>query len=134
MKKKLILLALTISLTGCVETMALLGPASSIASGGGKIVQSSVSSAVSYSIKKKTGKSPIGHALSLANKKQKIKDPCTSFVEKTNSKICAIVKKQINSSKAKIENQKTSEKPIKEFSLSIQPAIDKKFSINYLDK
>ncbi len=133
MKKIFVLLPLLFLLNSCAESIALIGSTAGGASSG-KIVESSLNTAISYGIKKKTGKSPIGHALSLANKKQKIKDPCTSFVEKTNSKICAIVKKQINSSKAKIENQKTSEKPIKEFSLSIQPAIDKKFSINYLDK
>ena len=101
MKKKLILLALTISLTGCVETMALLGPASSIASGGGKIVQSSVSSAVSYSIKKKTGKSPMQHALAYAEEKNpnKEKDRCISFVKKTESEACYIAKKKISSVK-----------------------------------
>ena len=92
MKKIFVLLPLLFLLNSCAESIALIGSTAGGASSG-KIVESSLNTAISYGIKKKTGKSPIGHALSLANKKQKIKDPCTSFVEKTNSKICAIVKK-----------------------------------------
>ena len=33
---------------------------------------------------------------------QKKKEPCLSFVEKTNTEICAIVKKQLNLTKSKI--------------------------------
>ena len=49
MKKIFALLTLMLLMVGCVETMALLGPASSVA-GGGNIVQASVSSADFQSI------------------------------------------------------------------------------------
>ena len=55
MKKIFILTASIMFLTGCAETVALLGPASSIF-GGGNVIHSSASSAVSYGVKKKTGK------------------------------------------------------------------------------
>ena len=89
-------------LTGCAETMALLGPASSIV-GGGNIAQSSVSSVVNYGIKKSTGKSPVQHALAYAKEKNpnKKKDRCISFVKKTDSEACYIAKKQISSVKKK---------------------------------
>ena len=51
MKKILILLTSITLLGGCAETIALLGPASSLI-GGGNVVQSTVSSAVSYGVKK----------------------------------------------------------------------------------
>lgn len=87
-------------LTGCVETVALLGPASSIA-GGGNIVHSSISSAASYGIKKTTGKSPMQHALAYAEDKNpnKSKDRCLSFVKKSESEACYIAKKQISAVK-----------------------------------
>ena len=104
MKKIFALLTLMLLMVGCVETMALLGPASSVA-GGGNIVQSSVSSAVNYGIKKQTGKTPIQHALSYAEEKNpdKKKEKCISFIEKTNSEACAIVKKQAALTKTKIK-------------------------------
>ena len=53
MKKILgLLLGLTL-LTGCVESLALLGP-SSTAITGGNIAQSAFSSAVNYGVKKQT--------------------------------------------------------------------------------
>ena len=47
--------------------MALLGPAST-AVGGGNVMQSSLSAAVSYGVEKKTGKSPIEHVAAYAEK------------------------------------------------------------------
>ena len=90
MKKIFGLLITLIILTGCAESIALLGTSAS----NGKIVQSTFNSAVSYGIKKQTGKTPIEHAIAYAEEKnpEKKKEPCLSFVEKTNSKICAIVK------------------------------------------
>jgi hypothetical protein len=100
MKKIFILLTSMMFLTGCVETVALLGPASSIA-GGGNIVHSSISSAASYGIKKTTGKSPMQHALAYAEDKNpnKSKDRCLSFVKKSESEACYIAKKQISAVK-----------------------------------
>ena len=95
MKKTLSLLATLFLLNGCVESMALLGPAATGA-GSGKISQSAVSSAVSYSVKQQTGKSPSQHALTYVKKHnpQKKKDTCISFIEKTNSELCVVLKKK----------------------------------------
>ena len=85
MKKILgLLLGLTL-LTGCVESLALLGPTSTAVTGG-NIAQSTFSSVVNYSVKKQTGKSPVEHAIAYAEEKnpKKKKEPCFSFVEKTN--------------------------------------------------
>ena len=52
---------------GCAETVALLAPLPT-AAGGGNVAQSVVSSAASYGIKKKTGKTPSEHALNYIEK------------------------------------------------------------------
>ena len=100
MKKIFILLAATMLLSGCAETLALLGPASS-AIGGGNIVHSSISSAASYGVKKTTGKSPMQHALAYAEEKNpnKKKEKCLSFAKQTKSEACYIAKRQISSVK-----------------------------------
>ena len=89
MKKILGLFLGFILLTGCAESLALLGP-SSTAITGGNIAQSAFSSAVNYGVKKQTGKSPMEHAIAYAEEMnpQKKKEPCLSFAEKTNSEIC----------------------------------------------
>jgi hypothetical protein len=100
MKKIFVLLTSITLLTGCVETVALLGPASSLV-GGGNVVHSSISSAASYGIKKTTGKSPMQHALAYAEEKNpnKKKEKCLSFAKQTKSEACYIAKKQISSVK-----------------------------------
>ena len=100
MKKIFVLLTSIMLLTGCVETVALLGPASSLV-GGGNVVHSSISSAASYGIKKTTGKSPMQHALAYAEEKNpnKKKEKCLSFAKQTKSEACYIAKKQISSVK-----------------------------------
>ena len=100
MKKATSLLIVFFVLTGCAETVALLGPASSLM-GGGNIIQSSATSAVDYGIKKKTGKGALGHIIAYAEEKNpdKIKDRCISFVKKTESEACYIAKKQISTAK-----------------------------------
>jgi len=130
MKKIFSLLITLIILTGCAESIALLGTSAS----NGKIVQSTFNSAVSYGIKKQTGKTPIEHAIAYAEEKnpEKKKEPCLSFVEKTNSEICAIVKKQLNLTKSKLLNNSRN-KSIKDLTSSLQPSIDKKSKIKYLD-
>ena len=133
MKKIFELLVSLLLLNGCAESMALLGPASTTITGG-NIAQSTVSSAMSYGVKKQTGKSPMEHVLAYAEEKNpnKEKEPCLSFAQKTNSEICAIVKKQLNITKSKI--LKISEnKSIKDLTSSLQPNIDKKSKIKYLD-
>ena len=106
MKKIFLLITSLLLLVGCVETMALLGPATSALSGG-NIVQSSVSSAVNYSVKKQTGKSPMQHVVAYAEEKNphKNKERCVSFIKKTNSEACAIIKKQVEITQVKIKNK-----------------------------
>ena len=103
MKKIFSALALTFLLSGCVESMALIGPATT-GTGSGKLAQSVTSSALSYGVKKQTGKSLMEHAMTYAEEMnpQKKKEPCLSFAEKTNSEICAIVKMQLKITKSKI--------------------------------
>ena len=130
MKKILGLLAILLFLNGCAESVALLGTSVS----NGKIIQSSISSSVSYGIKKQTGKSPLEHAVAYADQKnpQKKKEPCLSFIEKTNSEICAIVKKQLKITKSKII-KKSKENSIKDLTSSLQLNINKKSKIKHLD-
>ncbi len=133
MKKTLGFLLGLILLTGCAESLALLGPTSTAVTGG-NVAQSAFSSAVNYGVKKQTGKSAMEHAIEYAEEMnpQKNKEPCLSFVEKTNSEICAIVKKQLKITKSKILN-KSKERSIKDLTSSLQPNINKKSSIKYLD-
>ena len=105
MKKIFILLVSMFSLTGCAESLALFGPVTGASNG--RIVQSSLKEAVSYGIKKTTGKTPLGHALAYVKEKnpEKKKEPCVSFIEKTNSEICAVIKKQISSTRTTIKEK-----------------------------
>ena len=95
MKKILILLSTVFLLNGCAESLALLGTSTS----NGKILQSSLNSAVSYGVKKQTGKTPLEHAIAYAEEKnpERKKDTCISSFEITRSEFCTIVKKQIKS-------------------------------------
>ena len=133
MKKILgFLVGLTL-LTGCAESLALLGP-SSTAVTGGNIAQTAFSSAVNFGVKKQTGKSPMEHAMAYAEEMnpQKKKEPCLSFAEKTNSEICAIVKKQLKITKSKI-SEILKERPIQDLTSSLQTNINEKSKIKYLD-
>ncbi len=134
MKKILSLLATLFLLNGCAETLALLGPATS-GTGSGKVAQSAFSSALSYRVKQQTGKSPSQHALIYVKKNnpERKKDTCISFNEKTNSKICEMVKKKISLTRDKIVINKKNDKSLKELSLSSQSSINKKSKIKYLD-
>ena len=116
------LLITLLFLNGCAESIALLGTSAS----NGKILQSSVNSAISYGVKKQTGKTPLEHAMAYAEEKnpEKTKQPCLSFVEKTNSEICAIVKKQLKLTKSRLL-QKSNEKTLKDLTSSLQPNINK---------
>ena len=120
-------------LNGCAESVALLGTSVGSASNG-KILQSSVNTAISYGVKQQTGKGPLEHVVAYAEKinPEKKKEPCLSFVRKTNSEICAIVKKQLNLTKSKIRNG-TRDKSLKDLTSSLQPNIDKNSNIKYLD-
>jgi len=133
MKKILGLLIGFTLLTGCAESLALLGPTSSAATGG-NIAQTALSSAVNFGVKKQTGKSPMEHAIAYAEEvnPDKKKEPCLSFAEKTNSELCAIVKKQLKLTKSKIL-MRSKEKSIKDLTSSLQPKINKKSKIKFLD-
>ena len=103
MKKILILLSTIFLLNGCAESLALLGTGTS----NGKILQSSLNSAISYGVKKQTGKTPLEHAIAYAEEKnpERKKETCFSSFEITRSEFCTIVKKQIKlKSTAMIEN------------------------------
>ena len=133
MGKIFVLLTTMLLLNGCAESVALLGTSAGTASNG-KILQSSFHSAISYGIKQQTGKGPIQHVIAYAEKinPEKEKEPCLSFIEKTNSEICAIVKKQLNITKSKITNE-TTDASLKDLASSLQPSIDKNSQIKYLD-
>ena len=93
MKKILLLLSAIFLLNGCAESLALLGPGAS----NGRLVQSSLNSAISYGVKKQTGKTPLEHAIAYAEEKnpERKKENCISSFEITRSEFCTIVKKQI---------------------------------------
>ena len=84
-------------LNGCIESVALLGSTAGGASSG-KLIQSSLNSTISYGIKKRTGKTPLGHVLAYAEKNnpEKKEETCISFIEKTRSEFCTIAKKKIS--------------------------------------
>ena len=65
MRKILGLLVVLLLLNGCAESVALLGTGAS----NGRIVQSSLNSAISIGVKKQTGKTPLEHAIAYAEEK-----------------------------------------------------------------
>ena len=93
MKKILLFLSTFFLLNGCAESLALFGPGAS----NGRFVQSSLNSAISYGVKKQTGKTPLEHAVAYAVEKNpdRKKETCISSFEITRSEFCTIVKKQI---------------------------------------
>ena len=133
MKKIFCFLTALLLLNGCAESVALLGSSVGGASNG-KMLQSSLNSAISYGVKKQTGKGPLEHVAAYAEKinPEKKKEPCLSFVKKTNSEICAIVKKQLNLTKLKVING-TRDESLKDLTSSLQPTIDTNSKIKYLD-
>ncbi len=94
MKKILLLLLTMFFLNGCAESLALLGPGAS----NGRFVQSSLNSAISYGVKKQTGKTPLEHVIAYADTKnpERKKEACISSFEITRSEFCTIAKKQIS--------------------------------------
>ena len=114
MKKIFTILVCFLFLSGCIETASLVAPMSGVASG--KVAQTTINSAVSFGVKKKTGKSPMEHAINLAeqNSKSKIikKKNCISFLENTSQELCS-----------KLEGK----------FVKIQNAINKKYQIQRLD-
>ena len=128
MKKIFSLLAMSVLLSGCVESMALIGPATTGA-GSGKIAQSAASSVLSYGVKKQTGKTPLEHAIAYTERvnPERKQKTCISSIERTRSEFCTIVKKQISLTNTTLK-KKTSEivkKHPKEIAVSIQAKIKK---------
>ena len=107
MKKILGLLLGLVLLTGCTSSLALLGPTSTAATGG-NIGLSAVSSSIDYGAKKQTGKSAIEHAIAYADKinPERKKETCVSFIERTRSEFCTMVKKQISLTNAAVVEKK----------------------------
>ena len=93
MKKILLFLSTFFLLNGCAESLALFGPGAS----NGRFVQSSLNSAISYGVKKQTGKTPLDHAIAYVKEinPERKKETCISSFEITRSEFCTIVKKQI---------------------------------------
>ena len=131
MKKIFILLASMFLLTGCIESMAVLGGGAA----NGKLVQSSVQQGFSYGVKKQTGKTPFQHALVLSKKKRILnkKEDCSSFADKKDLDICLMVKERIISKQAIIKKNIIFEKPPKNYTSSLRSSIDEKSKTKYLD-
>jgi hypothetical protein len=106
MKKFTCLILTLILLSGCAESLALLGPVS----GSGNMAQSALSSSLSYSIKKQTGKSPAEHAIAYVKKHnpENKKDKCVEFIDAINSKACVAIKENIKEKRKKLVKIKTS--------------------------
>ena len=96
-----------ITLNGCANSVAILGPASTTV-GGGNIAQSAFTSSVSIGIKKQTGRSPMEHVIAYAEKHnpEKKKSRCVSFLKSTDSEICEAVKKNISQTQEYFKNKK----------------------------
>ena len=125
MKKILVLLSTIFLLNGCAESLALLGTSTS----NGKILQSSLNTAVSYGVKKQTGKTPLEHAVAYAESvnPEKKQETCISSIERTRSEFCTVVKKQMSLTNTALK-KKTSEivkKYPKEIAVSIKTKIKK---------
>ena len=109
MKKLIGLLITLLALNGCANTLAFLGPASTSITGG-NVAQSAFSSAVSYGVKKQTGKTPSQHALAYVQKHNpdNKKEKCIEFIDATNTKTCAAVKENLSETRKKIVKIKNS--------------------------
>jgi hypothetical protein len=130
MKKIFILLASMFLLVGCVESLAVLGGGAT----NGKLVQSSLQSGISYGIQKKTGKTPLGHALNYVKEEnQKINKSCSSFTNKKDLKVCLTAEEKIISNQTKIKSKEFVDKSSKKINTSLQFSINEKSKIKYLD-
>ena len=109
MQKLIGLLITLFALSGCANSLAFLGPASTSVTGG-NVAQSAVSSAVSYGVKKQTGKTPSQHALAYVQKHnpENKKEKCIEFIDATNTKTCAAVKENLSETRKKIVKIKNS--------------------------
>ena len=106
--KNLFLLISLFFLVGCAESMSLLAPMSGAANG--KLVQSSLNTALSYGVKQQTGKTPVEHILESSNqntgqilKKKTTTKSCVYYLEPTSADFCKLIKAKI-SKLSKIQN------------------------------
>ena len=125
MRKILLLLSTIFLLNGCAESLALLGPGAS----NGRFVQSSLNSAISYGVKKQTGKTPLEHAIAYAETKnpERKKETCISSFEITRSEFCTIAKKQISLTNTALADR--TKEIVKKF-----PKITKKKEISLIER
>ena len=134
MKKILVILSTIFLLNGCAESLALLGTSTS----NGKILQSSLNSAVSYGVKKQTGKTPLEHAVAYAESvnPEKKQETCISSIERTRSEFCTVVKKQMSLTNTALKKKTLEivEKYPKEIAVSIQAKIEKTSLIENIAK
>ena len=98
MKKIICFLFAFVFLNGCAEYMAAIGTGAV----DGKILQSTVNSAVSYGVKKQTGKTPVQHALNFTEQQKSKKkvsknkiQPCVEFLEPIDENLCKVIKSRI---------------------------------------
>ena len=142
MKKLSILVFTFLFLTGCYQSMALLGPATGVANG--KVVQSSLQSAASYGIKKQTGKSPFEHIVAYSEQKDlencgeenKQTKKCLNLNEKLLSAQSLVEQKDQIITEIKTESKEVIQekaKSARELAISVQAAIIEKSKIKYLD-
>jgi|TARA_B110000211_G_scaffold145967_1_gene166478 hypothetical protein len=131
MKKIFIILTSMFLLVSCIEPLTLIGGGAA----NGKLTQSALQTTISYGVKKKTGRTPLGHAFSYAkkSKKPKKKNSCSSFLDKKALEVCLMVEKRIISKQAKIKEKESYNKPLKEITSSLQFSINEKSKIKYLD-
>jgi predicted RND superfamily exporter protein len=142
MKKLSILVFTFLFLTGCYQSMALLGPATGTANG--KVIQSSLQTAVSYGIKKQTGKSPFEHVLAYTEQSDlencgednKLTKKCLNLNEKLLSAQSLVEQKDQIITEIKTESKEVIQekaKSARELAISVQAAIIEKSKIKYLD-
>ena len=142
MKKLSILVFTFLFLTGCYQSMALLGPATGAANG--KVVQSSLQSAASYGIKKQTGKSPFEHVLAYTEqsdlencrRENNQTKKCLNLNEKLLSAQSLVEQKDQIITEIKMESKEVIQekaKSARELAISVQAAIIEKSKIKYLD-
>ena len=130
--KNIFLLSFLVLLNGCAESVALLGTSTS----NGKIVQSSLNSAISFGVKRQTGKTPLEHVIAFAEEKnpERKKETCIKSIERTRSEFCTIAKKQISLTKTVLAKKKI-ELAEKKIELAQKfPKITKKKEISLIER
>ena len=106
-KKIFTFISLIFLLNSCAESVAYLGTSVGGVASNGKIFETSLNSAVSYGIKKQTGKTPLEHAITYAEKynPNNKKEKCVEFLEASSSIVCAIAKNRVAEYRSKINNR-----------------------------